>query len=46
MAERVGYSPSLFGYPTIFSGTSMKAASILAISTVSPVSTHSTLPHI
>ena len=39
MAERVGYSPSLFCHPTIFSATCMKTAWIVAISMISPVST-------
>src|SRR5258708_32721921 len=41
VAERVGYSPSPFRHPTIFSVTSMNTASILAISTISSVSTAS-----
>jgi len=43
MAERVGYSPSRFCYPTMFSATCMKTASILAISTTTPISTASTV---
>jgi hypothetical protein len=45
MAERVGYSPSLFRYPTIVSATCMNTAWILAIYMISPGSTPSILPH-
>jgi len=41
----VGYSPSRFCHPTMFSATRMKTAWTLAIYTVSPFSTLSILSH-
>ena len=43
MAERVGYSPSRLAHPTIFSVACVAPVWILAISTISPLSTASSI---